>query len=287
MALNADKVNSLSTGFKAIFTDSFNNTVAPLVDIATRVQSSNLQENYAWVGAIPDLVEWVGARQVKEFTNYEYVVRNRLFESTVGVPATYIEFDNAGVFAPAIRSMAEKAKKHPASLVSELLTKGHLVGSKGYDGVSFFGSHAVGTSTYINKSTLALDATNLAAAYDFMLSIKNEDGKAIGVTPNVLVVGAALRGTAHSLLKVQTANGNPTFGLVELMVDPNIAGGAWYLLDTTKSVRPIVLQVAKEPKFERDDKGVFDEAVVKFGTSWFGNAGYGMWQFAYMGGASA
>jgi len=286
MPQNAEKINALSTGFKVIFAESFNNTEAPLADIATRVTSSNLQENYAWVGAIPDLIEWVGARQVKEFENYDYIVRNKLFESTVGVPMTYIEFDNAGVFAPAIRSMAEKAKKHPASLVSELLVNGHLPTSNGYDGVPFFGSHTVGTDTYANKSSLPLNAENLAAAYDFMLSIKNDDDKAIGVTPNLLVVGAALRGVAHSLLKVQTASGNPTFNLVEMIVDPNIVGNAWYLLDTTKSVRPIVLQVAKEPKFERDDKGMFDEAVVKFGTSWFGNAGYGMWQFAYMGGAA-
>lgn len=287
MPLNADKVHSLSTGFKAVFTESFNNTEAPLINIATRIQSANLQENYAWIGAIPDLIEWIGPRQVKAFTNYEYIVRNKPFESTVGVPATYIEFDNAGTFAPAIRSMAERAKKHPAALVSGLLVNGHLPTSLCYDGAPFFGAHTVGGITFNNKSTLALNATNLAAAYDFMLSIKNEDGNAIGVTPNLLVVGPALRGTAHSLLKVQTSAGNPTFGLVDFIVDPNISGTAWYLLDTTKSVRPIVLQVAKEPKFERDDKSVFDENVVKFGTSWFGNAGYGMWQFAYMGGAGA
>jgi phage major head subunit gpT-like protein len=182
--------------------------------------------------------------------------------------------------------MAEKAKKHPASLVSDLLVKGHLATSVGYDGVPFFGNHTVGDNTYVNKSSSALNAENLAAAYDFMLSIKNDDDKAIGVTPNLLVVGATLRGTAHKLLKVQTLEGNTTLGLVDFIVDPNIVGNAWYLLDTTKSVRPIVLQVAKEPKLERDDKSMFDEAVVKFGTSWFGNAGYGMWQFAYMGGAN-
>jgi phage major head subunit gpT-like protein len=284
MAVSQEKINLLSTGFKAIFAKTFNDTAAPLMDIATLVKSTNLQENYAWIGQIPDMQEWVGDRTVKELKDFNYTLANKPYEATVKVPSYNIEYDNAGVFAPAIAAMAEKAKKQGGKLVAQLLKDGTT--KNGYDGVPFFGDHTVGAGTVSNKSAGALTGDNLLAAYAFMMGMQNDNGEAMGITPTLLVVGPSLFATAKKLVDTQTAEGNPTFGLVKFVVEPTIVGNAWYLMDTSKIIKPFIVQVAKDGKLETDTTQLFQTNHIHYGASWFGNAGYGLWQLAYMGGTA-
>jgi hypothetical protein len=108
----------------------------------------------------------------------------------------------------------------------------------------------------------------------------------MGITPELLVVGPSLFATAKKLVDTQTAEGNPTFGLVKFVVEPTIVGNAWYLRDTSKIIKPFIVQVAKDGKLETDTTQLFQTNHIHYGTSWFGNAGYGLWQLAYMGGAA-
>ncbi|WP_373388994.1 Mu-like prophage major head subunit gpT family protein [Pseudomonas alcaligenes] len=63
------------------------------------------------------------------------------------------------------------------------------------------------------------------------------------------------------------------------------AGTAWYLLDTTRMIRPLILQKRKPYNFvaktaETDDN-VFDRKEYVWGVDARLNAGYGLWQLAY------
>jgi phage major head subunit gpT-like protein len=65
------------------------------------------------------------------------------------------------------------------------------------------------------------------------------------------------------------------------------AGPAWFLLDTTKSIKPFIWQDRKPfqliPKFSLTDPQVFWNKEFQWGVDGRGNAGYGLWQLAYMG----
>lgn len=63
------------------------------------------------------------------------------------------------------------------------------------------------------------------------------------------------------------------------------AGAAWFLVDDTRGIMPIIFQVRKDPEFvgmhDLDDERVFMAKEYRMGVDWRGNVGYGLWQFAY------
>ncbi|MCK5295967.1 MAG: Mu-like prophage major head subunit gpT family protein [Alphaproteobacteria bacterium] len=63
------------------------------------------------------------------------------------------------------------------------------------------------------------------------------------------------------------------------------SGTAWYLLDTSKAIKPLIFQKRKDYKFVRMDKdtdeNVFSKKELQYGVDARVNAGYGLWQLAY------
>ena len=105
----------------------------------------------------------------------------------------------------------------------------------------------------------------------------------------MLLVGSVLEDTARALVTVdrlEDGKPNPYKGTAEVVVDPRITSDtAWFLLDTTKPVKPFIYQERKAPVFvsqtnpEADD--VFTRKKYKFGAEARAAGGYGFWQLAY------
>ncbi|MFN3879803.1 MAG: Mu-like prophage major head subunit gpT family protein [Nitrincola lacisaponensis] len=62
-------------------------------------------------------------------------------------------------------------------------------------------------------------------------------------------------------------------------------GAAWYLLDTSRAIKPLILQERRKPAFtsmtKLDDEHVFTANEFRFGVDCRRNAGFGLWQLAY------
>ena len=62
-------------------------------------------------------------------------------------------------------------------------------------------------------------------------------------------------------------------------------GTAWYLLDVSKMVKPIIYQVRKDYKFvamdQETDEQVFTSKKFRYGVDARSNVGFGLWQLAY------
>lgn len=63
------------------------------------------------------------------------------------------------------------------------------------------------------------------------------------------------------------------------------AGTAWYLLDTTRSIKPFIFQQRTTPQLVRqdrpDDEHAFMRKKYRYGVDYRGAVGYGLWQMAY------
>lgn len=63
------------------------------------------------------------------------------------------------------------------------------------------------------------------------------------------------------------------------------AGTPWFLLDTSKAIRPIVFQKRRDFNLVRKDQpgdnNVFDQKKFVYGTDGRCNVGFGLWQLAY------
>jgi phage major head subunit gpT-like protein len=63
------------------------------------------------------------------------------------------------------------------------------------------------------------------------------------------------------------------------------SGTAWYLLDVSRSVRPLIFQSRREVEFvtkdRPEDENVFMRKKYLYGVDRRDNAGFGLWQLAY------
>ncbi|MCL6620226.1 MAG: Mu-like prophage major head subunit gpT family protein [Thermomonas hydrothermalis] len=63
------------------------------------------------------------------------------------------------------------------------------------------------------------------------------------------------------------------------------AGAPWYLLDTSRALKPLIFQERTTPELEAmtatNDEGVFVRDEYRYGIRYRCNAGFGFWQMAY------
>ncbi|MFR9191096.1 MAG: Mu-like prophage major head subunit gpT family protein [Anaerotruncus massiliensis (ex Togo et al. 2019)] len=121
-----------------------------------------------------------------------------------------------------------------------------------------------------------------------MMGFFNSKGRPLKLVPNLLVVPPAGRNRAlHHKERVYQRHHEHYEGTAEGLVVPDLAGSdtAWYLLRTTKPIKPLIYQERKKPKFvsktgEQDDNVFFDKQYI-YGVDSRGNAGFGFWQMGY------
>lgn len=272
-----------SIGFKAIFQKTYNDTNSEAKILATEVQSNDLSEKYSWLGNFPNMKEWLGDRDVKALSDFGYALENKLFEASVTVPNLHIEYDKVGLYKPAIEQMAVNSKLFGSELVAQVLLGG--TENNCYDGKHFFAAdHTMGTTTYANMGAGVLNSENILAGMMFMETIKSESGKTLRVKPNIIVCGPLNRANVVAAIDKEYKVGgetNTTYKAMEYLILPEITDTTWYMLDISKPLKPLILQVAKDGIFEasNDDKFMKDHAL--FGVKSFMNAGYGLWQLAF------
>lgn len=223
MLINKGNLTTLAVAFKAAFAAGLGQAPTQWASVATVVPSTTGSEEYGWLGAMPNVREWLGDRVVNGALSYGYTVKNKAFELTVGVPRAAIEDDQYGVYTPLMTEMGRAAAAHPDQLVFNLLKAGTSTAC--YDGQYFFDTdHPV---------IKADGGTESQSNYD----------------------------------------------------DNSGSGTAWYLLDTSRALKPIIFQDRKKPNFvaktSETDDNVFDRAEYVYGVDSRCNVGFGFWQLAY------
>jgi len=270
-------------GFKAAFREAFDGAKSEAIGLATVIKSTDMSEKYAWLGAFPNMKEWLGDRDVKQLSEFNYSIDNKPYEATVEVPMKAIEYDKYGTYKPAIETMAMNAKKFPSQLVAKVLKDGET--GVCYDTKPFFAAdHVMGATVYANKAVGVLNTANILAGFEFMESIKNAEGVTLGIMPTVLVCGPKNRAAVIQAIDAdRLANGatNTTYKMMAYMVLPEITDFSWYLLDISAPLKPFICQIAEDGLYEasNDEKFMKDKAL--FGTKSYLNAGYGLWQTAF------
>lgn len=295
MLVNKESISAAFIALKTTFNNAF--AAAPSVwdKIAMKVSSTTGQNDYAWLSKFPRMRKWIGEKQMKSLEAAKYTIVNDDWEATVEVNRNDIEDDNLGIYGPQAQMAGESAKQLPDEIVIDLVNKAFA--DKCYDGLPFFhAQHPVGKAKVSNLGVKALACDTLAnamasfgAAKTAMKKIKDEDGRSLNVTPNVLLVGPALEDIALVLAnneRLEDGKQNPYKGTFTVVCDGRLESDtAWFLLDTTKPVKPFIYQERKAPVFvsqtdmQADD--VFSRKMYKFGAEARAAGGYGFWQLAY------
>lgn len=220
MQINSANLSILYKAFNTAFQNGFSGVEPSWQKIATMVPSTTETEDYAWLGEWPNLREWIGDRQVKGLSASEYTIKNKPFESTVGIKRQKVEDDAFGIYKPMFTEMGRASACHPDQLIYALLAAGFS--TQCHDGQYFF-----------------------------------DTDHPVGVDANASIVS-----------NMQAGAGNP-----------------WFLLDTSRALKPLIYQKRKDYKFvamsKEDDESVFMRDEYRYGVDGRGNVGFGFWQMAF------
>lgn len=300
MIVNAATLQAVFTNIKTAFHRAFAAAPAQWQQTATVVPSTGRQNDYSWLSAFPRMRKWVGEKVVKALAAFKYTVVNDDWEATVEVDRNDIADDNLGIYGPQAESAGFSAKQLPDEIIADL--KNTAFASVCYDGQYFYdvdhpvGDGSGGTVSVSNKGTNALSNATLAAAQasygvarTAIMSFKDDEGRPLGLVPNVLEVPPALEAMGNLLMTADKLNDNspnPYKGTATLLVNPRLTSTtAWLLHCTTMPIKPFILQERQKPVFVQqtgmDSDDVFMRKKFKFGGEARYAGGYSLWQLSY------
>jgi len=274
--------------------------------MATLVPSTAELNTYGWMAKLPRLRKWVGERVLTNVAAHAYSLINDDYELTAEVPRNKIQDDSYGVYGPILADIGMSAKKWPDDLLYAVLRAGQTTPC--FDGQNFFDpSHPIdmnntdlGTYANYTASGLPLTPDNYQLARTRMMAFKGEDNKEMGIIPDLLVVPPQLESIGKLILFADLIAASPLAGVAsvggqtnifkgsakllvvpELSIDP----GTWYLLCTSRPIKPFVFQQRQAPIFQAfqspNDLSVFFRKKFVYGVDARGAAGYTLPFLAY------
>lgn len=296
--VKSDMPRLLEAGLKTVFFEAYDASSNDSERIITVVPSEQDTETYAWLGSVPKMREFKDERLPAGLLEQEYKIKNKTWEASIAVDRASIEDDLYGQIKLRVHGLARETKRHIDEIVFSLLTSGF--NTTCHDGQYFFDTdHSEGVSgTQSNKGTDALSATALQDAITAMSKFKDDRGKPLGITPDVLVVPPDLQWTALELLNStyypevvdisvgsQNLSANPLKNRLDLIVSPYLSDSSdWFLLATKWVVRPLIFQSRVPVEFaalESASENGFMRDQYIYGVRARYNAGFGLWQTAY------
>lgn len=222
MDVTPQNLASLRAGFSSLFQQGLGQAKAEYERICTVVPATTKEQKYGWLGKLPNVREWIGARVVQNLAASDYAIKEKALELTIGVDRDDIETDNLGIYNPLFIEMGRSTGDEFGRMVYAQLKAGFTTNC--YDGQFFFD------------------------------------------TDHPVILADGTMGVA-----VNTDGG---------------AGTPWFLLDTTRAIRPIMLQKRKDFSsvlaLDREgDQNVFFNKEFIYGSDARANTGYGFWQMAW------
>lgn len=142
------------------------------------------------------------------------------------------------------------------------------------------------------EMTIAVDRDDIEDdSYGVYMPMIQEMGRAAKVHPDQLVYALLKSG-----FNTPCYDGQYFFDTDHPVLDEagavqsvsNSGGGAgtpWYLLDTSRAVKPLIFQKRRDYSFvamdQATDEQVFSKKLFRYGVDARANAGFGLWQLAY------
>ena len=268
MNLTEDTMRNLFYTFNAYLQKGLGGGWTDWTKFCSVINSGTFIEKYPMTVISGGMREWIGERVINEISGKLFEVVNKDYEHTEGVSRNDIEDDNIGFYQALFTEMGLNA----ANLWPELASKALTSTGKWADGVAFFSdSRKIGKAVINNLVEGALSVTTYETARAQMMQFCKPDGKTpIGLVPDTLMVGPALEVTARRILKAELVveNGNTVSNVhkdeCEILVNPFLVGdnaNKWYLMNTKRGIKPVVVQQRKIGALQRWDKE--DDTCVK------------------------
>lgn len=276
-----------------------------LANLAFKVQSqlpAGDGEKLDFLGMVPALREWVGARSAKKPLEFKYNVVLKKFESTVQLPLDWINNDKTGLVQSQMSMLSQRYNPQwYGKRVAALLNAGAT--DLSFDGKAFFANdHAWGESGTIdnllehNGATADAPTANEAAtaiveAVSALSGYKDDRGEPINETMTSVTIVAPTGAIGAAVMQavkeknLDTGTGvrtNPVLGLgltIDVVVSARITVQRMFVVNSSPGAVPFVF-IENTGEFKRTMKGPgsdfeHDNDAWEVGLKAVGEAGYG------------
>jgi phage major head subunit gpT-like protein len=291
----------IERGIKGNFFSAYDAATPLYPQLCTEIPSDKSEEKYGWLGAAPNIREWVDERQAMGLLDYDYTLKNKLWEATMAVSRSELEDDQLGQILIRARDMGQRARRHPDDLLATLVGAGAT--TLCYDGQYFFSaSHASGSSGTLDNVITHAAATGTAPtqaefslaldeALVAMVGYKDDTGKPFvedfQFNPSnlVVMVPVALYQVARATLQATqiSATTNPMYNIATLLLNNRLTSAVYmYTIYTGGVIKPFFFQ--RRTQLETGFQGLDSETgfmrdIFHFGVRARYNMGYGLWQY--------
>jgi len=284
MDINRGNLDSIFRNVSTAFYRGMDNApdASFLAKICTEVKSESASMLYAW------LLKTTGWREMdpqtgrtyQDVKSADFEVANVEFEDTIRMLRKDIEDDNVGIYGPIFEQMGQDFVSFKVRRILNVLidnAKCWVKSSGAYTNI-IADTHGYGSNNIDNLVTTSLSASAILTGRATMAGWKYPNGDPCYSRPTLLLCGETLRATAEQILNRQFMVDSGTIGSVDnllykamdLVVRPEINATAgklgnvtatyyWFLLDTSKPIKPLVWQNRRAPNIMAD----VDPATVK------------------------
>jgi phage major head subunit gpT-like protein len=250
--------------------------------------------------------QWTDERVPQGLLEHNFSIINRDWEASIAVDRNAIEDEQYGQVEIRVKELAVEAVRFFDELAFGLISQGQNTSGSGdyagvdircYDGKAFFATnHSEGDSgSQSNRGSTALGSSALKTVISLMKKLKNDKGKPAHVKPNLMVAPLDLEWEAKELLN---SDFYPEEGSTTAKLAKNVLKGAldllvtdylsdsdnWYVFDTNRVVKPLILQLRQNPRFSSLTQGTessFMRKKLYFGVDWRGEILFSDWRTGY------
>ncbi len=270
--------------------------------LAMRFGSSQESETYRWLGMVPQVREWIGARKVRPLRAQGITIVNKVWESTIRIDADEQRRDKSGQILVRVNEMARRVATHPNKLVTDLLIAGGT--SNGYDGVPFFSTTHTEGDSGTQSNALTYNATTPTAptetemfqavvqAISQIVGLRDDQGEPLNEAAREFMVMVPMAFLSSTLVALagQELNGssNPLASAgpfkVEWVANPRLTWTDQFaVFRTDGDARPFIFQEELPVQVQVLAEGSeleMNENQHQYGVKAVHAAGFGFWQNA-------
>jgi phage major head subunit gpT-like protein len=280
--------------------------------ITNLFKSDQRAEEYAWIGQVPGLREWIGGRNSKGFSENSITITNRHFESTIRIAVSDMRRDKQGIVEVRLNDLIRRANNHWTELTSTLITNGTT--TNGYDGTTFFATDHTEGSSGSQSNNLEVDISGLPVAtsgtttmpavaemqfaiakgVQQIMSFKDNEGYPMNsdasefivmVPVSFMNVATQAVATPAQIAETQSVlQALQSYFKIGVVINPLLSWTEQFVIFRTDSaIKPFIRQEETDIQFKMIGYGSeheFLEDSHLYGVDAWRNAGYAYWQNA-------
>lgn len=266
--------------------------------IATMIDMTQKNETLVDLGAAPMPLRERGKTVVQNFIEKTLAVAPITWDITVGISGNAVKDDQTGTLLTKVRGAGDNFQRHISQQAFQALNDGDATTNygAGYDGLAMYSnSHIDKGGAYQtaqdNLDSLTLSLTNFETILTKAQLARDDQGEFTDYNYDLLVVDPTNRRLAFNITDNPEDAGtadrarNPYAGKIRTLVSPKLDAGAWFVVASNETVKPILIVMREQPNLEYSwvDPQADDGGMYYFRFIGRYNFYYGDWRTAWMG----